>query len=135
MVMNSAIKWNMDPEKAVDKYLNFTVKVLEECDINFKNFKYDALDITKKRLNGHNVDASRGEALDWYWDYIDERKAPMDFQDKEILKIRLGICLLIIDVNQFNDLNEHFSWFLKLMQNYGANENKLHSLANLFFNN
>ncbi|MDV4266125.1 hypothetical protein MSG92_19400 [Acinetobacter seifertii] len=105
----------MDAKTLVNNYLNSAVTILSECDITFKDFDYDAIDITKRRLNGYIVSKDREDALYWYWNYIDERKAPMEFYNKDILRVRLGICLLAKDIDQVEDFNEHVSWFVTLM--------------------
>jgi len=122
----------MDDNTLINKYLNFAITILSEFDISFKDLDYDAIDVTKRRLNGCNVTIYRKDALDWYWNYIDERKASMEFYNKDILRIRLGICLLTIDIDQVEDFNEHLSWFLTLMKNYGASDHKLKILTNLY---
>lgn len=115
----------MDVKTLINSYLNSAVTLLSECDITFKDFDYDAIDITKRRLNGCIVSKDREDALYWYWNYIDERKAPMEFYNKDILRVRLGICLLAKDIDQVEDFNEHVSWFVTLMKNYGVSDDKL----------
>lgn len=125
----------MDVKILVNGYLNSAVTILSECDISFKDLDYDAIDVTKRRLNGCLVSKDREYALDWYWNYIDELKAPMEFNNKDILRVRLGICLLTIDIDQVEDFNEHLSWFLTLMKNYGVSDDKLQILTNLYLKN
>ncbi|MGK7247498.1 hypothetical protein ACSNOU_00275 [Acinetobacter oleivorans] len=125
----------MDAKILVNSYLNSAITILSECDIKFKDFDYDAIDITKRRLNGCIITKDRKDALDWYWNYIDEQKAPMEFNNKDILRVRLGICLLTIDIDQVEDFNEHVSWFVTLMKNYGISSDKLQFLTNLCLKN
>ncbi|WP_436462642.1 hypothetical protein [Acinetobacter seifertii] len=122
----------MDVKTLINSYLNSAVTILSECDITFKDFDYDAIDITKRRLNGCIVSKDREDALYLYWNYIDERKAPMEFYNKDILRVRLGICLLAKDIDQVEDFNEHVSWFVTLMKNYGVSDDKLQILTNLY---
>lgn len=125
----------MDAKILVNSYLNSAVTILSECDITFKDFDYDAIHITKRRLNGCIISKDREDALDWCWNYIDERKAPMEFNNKDILRVRLGICLLTIDIDQVEKFNEHVSWFVTLMKNYGISSDKLQFLTNLCLKN
>lgn len=59
----------------------------------------------------------------------------MEFNNKDILRVRLGICLLTIDIDQVEKFNEHVSWFMTLMKNYGISSDKLQFLTNLCLKN
>lgn len=109
------IKWPIKADEAIGLYLNFQIKVIEDLNIEFTGFFSDPIFIVKKYLNNEILESDYNESKVQWWNYIDNKDAIRNFEDENILKARLAICLLSVDKNSIPELGDHLSWFLNVL--------------------
>ena len=128
------IVWPSDEWNAVKLLLGFQIKIFNEFNILIANQKIlNPVVIAKKYINSEISENEYKSKLYAWWDYIDENKAMSDFEKKDILEARLAICLLSVTKNDVNELDEHLSWFLQVLQKYGLDMVKVKQISNEYF--
>ncbi len=128
------IVWPSDAWSAVQLFIGFQIKIFNEFHILITNKKIlNPVVIARKYVNSEITENEYKSNLYAWWDFIDENKAISDFKKKDILEARLAICLLSATKNNVNELDEHLSWFLQVLQCYGLDIVKVKQISNEYF--
>ena len=108
------IIWPKSDEEITKLLLSYMVKVVKPLDIAFPSEIKNPLEIAQLFLSGELSVKDYRSALELCWKYIGERDAIRNFEDKNILLARLGICLLSTN-NNLQEAGDKLAWFFEVL--------------------
>lgn len=126
---NNRIIWPKNNFEALKKFIEFQLIILEEFQIEFDS-EPSPICIAKKFINNKISEKEYSSYSIKWWNFIDANNSISEFQNIEILKARLAICLLSVSINDVSELDEHLSWFLQVLKYYGLDIDKVKRTLN-----
>jgi hypothetical protein len=129
------ISWPKNERNAIQLYLSFLLKVVEGSSIKYLKEQNDPISISKRYLNGADVEFERELAVQNWWDFIDSNGFIRDFHTPEAVLARLALCFLTPGEGDVGDLSENISFAFGLMASLGADLETLKIIKSEYFKN
>lgn len=134
-ISNDEILWPTNERNAIQLYLSFLLKIVEGSRVKYLNEKNDPIGISKRYLNGDDVEFERELAVQNWWNFIDSNGLIRDFHTPEAVLARLALCFLAPSEGDIGDLSENISFSFGLLASLGADMEKLKIIRNEYFKN
>lgn len=114
-----SIVWPIDGRSAINLYLGFLIKVIEDLGISFSSSEPDPLSITRSYVSGALSEEEYRASANVWWGYLDGNGTTRNLQKEDALKARVAICLLSVTIDDVEELGEHLSWFFEVLEQLG----------------
>lgn len=115
-----SIIWPTDKEEAIRLYLDYLLKVINAAQLGFSPDRVNPISTAKEYMSGAISETEYKNAAKVWWDYLDATSSVRDLHNHDALMARIAIALLSVGADEADNLGEHLSWFLELMQFLGV---------------
>lgn len=112
------IDWPLENKEKRRLFLDYQIKVFDKLNIRFDGYEKNPIEVAKFYIDDKISNSEYNENVDYWWGIIDGANAIRNFSDKDILKARLALCVLIKD-DFLSQIGENLSWFLELINFLG----------------